>query len=104
MKWVLTGVDEHLKDSEAIGRETMIEGNLEAAKKRLMGKRTAKRKNKRSNFKHRPDKTKTANRRAFSSSKSDKIDTDHNPDEASNDADDEAEDVEMEGEDADGKV
>ena len=55
-------------------------------------------------FKHRPDKTKTEKRRALSNTKSDTmIDLDHNPDEASNDADDEAGDVEMEGEDADGK-
>ena len=31
------------------------------------------------------------------------MDLDHNPDEVSNDADEEAGDVEMEGEDADGK-
>ena len=70
---------------------------------RVLGKRTAKRRNKKNRFDHRRDKTKTARRKALSSFKSDKIDSDHNPD-ASNDADDEAEDVEMEGEDADGKV
>ena len=46
----------------------------------------------------------TEKRRALSSNKSEEMDLDHNPDEASNDADDEeARDVEMEGEDADGK-
>jgi hypothetical protein len=70
---------------------------------RMQGKKTAKRKGKRTNFKHRPDKTMTKNRRALSSSKSDKIDSEHNPDESYNYADDEGQDVDMEGEDADGK-
>ena len=65
--------------------------------------RIKKKKGKRNNFKHRPDKTMTAKRRAFSSSKSDKIDSNHNPD-AFNDADDEGQDVDMDCEDADGKV
>ena len=72
---------------------------------RMLGKRTSKRKNKRSYFKHYRDKTKTEKRKALQNSKSDKeINLVHILIEASNDSDDEeAEDVEMEGEDADGK-
>ena len=67
-------------------------------------KRIKNRKGKSSNFKHRPDKTKTEKRRALSNNKSDTmIDLDHYPDEASDNADAEAGDVEMECEDADGK-
>ena len=72
---------------------------------RMLGKRRlTKRKGKRSNFKHRPDKSMTEKRKTLSNSKSDmKIDLVHNLMEASKLSDDEAEDVEMEGEDADGK-
>ena len=74
----------------------------------MMGiKRIKKRKGKSSNFKHRPDKTKTARRRALLNSKTDKeIDSVYNPDESFNYADDEEEeqDLDMESEDADGKV
>ena len=72
---------------------------------RMLGKRRlTKRKGKRSNFKHRTDKTMTEKRKTLSNSKSEmKIDLVHNLIEASNNSDDEAEDVEMEGEDADGK-
>ena len=72
---------------------------------RKQGKKTAKSRNKKSNFFKRTEKTKTEKRRALSNTKSDTmIDLDHNPDEASDDDDDEeAGDVEMEGEDADGK-
>jgi hypothetical protein len=83
----------------------MVMQNQEDAEKKMQGTtRIKKRKGKSSNFKQRPNRTKNAKRRAFSSSKSDKIDSGHNLDEASINADDEAEDVEMEGEDADGKV
>ena len=47
-----------------------------------------KRKGKRSNFFKRPDKRFAEKRRALSNSKSDKIDSEHNPDESSNYADD----------------
>ena len=47
----------------------------------------------------------TARRRALQNSRSDmEVDSDHNPDESFNYADDEGQDVDMEGEDADGKV
>ena len=76
----------------------------EAAEKRMQGKRTAKRRNKKAHFFKRPHKTKTALRRANSRSKTDKIDSSHNTDESLNYADDEGQYVDMEGEDADGKV
>jgi hypothetical protein len=106
MKWVLTGNEEFGQDSMGIGREPEIQKKITDAEKRVQGK---KRKGKSSHFKHRPDKTKTARRRALLNSKTDKdIDSNHNPDEPSNDADDEdqdeGQDVDMEGEDADGKV
>ena len=69
--------------------------------------RIKKRKGKSSNFFKRPDKRFTeARMRARLNSKSDKIDSNHNPDESFNYADDEEEDqdVDMEDEDADGKV
>ena len=60
----------------------------------MLGKRTSKRRNKRSNFKHRPNKSMTEKRKALSNSKSDmKVDLDHNLMEASDNSDDEAEDV-----------
>jgi hypothetical protein len=60
---------------------------------RMKGKRTAKRKAKRRNYKHRPDKSFTEKRKAaLQNSKSDKIDSFHIPDESFNDADDEGED------------
>ena len=71
---------------------------------REQGKKTAKRKNKRNCLFKRPEKIKTVDRKAFSSSKSDKINSDHNSDESLNYTDDEGQDVDMEGEDADGKV
>ena len=79
--------------------------NQEDAEKKMQGTtRIKKKKGKSSNFKHRPDKRFTKKRRALSSSKSEKISSDHNPDESLNYADDEGQDVDMEGEDADGKV
>ena len=105
MNWVLTGDEKYCKDSEAIGNEAAVKKQDERAQLRKQGKKTAKSRNKKSNFKHRPDKRFTEKRRALSNTKSDTMmDLDHNPDEASDDADDEeAGDVEMEGEDADGK-
>ena len=78
---------------------------MKAAQLRRQGQaRIKNRKGKRSCFKQRPDKTKTEKRKALSINKSDEIDLDHYPDEASNDADDEeAGDVDIEGEDAEGK-
>ena len=50
---------------------------------RIQGKKTSKRRNKKSHFFKRPDKRFTEARRARSGPKSDsKIDLDHNPDEA----------------------
>ena len=93
MKWVLTGEDEHWKDSEAIGTEAAATKKIQDAQKRLEGTtRIKKRKGKSSNFYKRPDKTKTARRKALQKSK---IEKDHNPDEAPNDADDEGQDVDM---------
>ena len=58
MQWILTGGEEHWKDSNAIGREAGVEKKVTDAQKRMQGtKRVAKRKGKRSHFKHRPDKT-----------------------------------------------
>ena len=56
---------------------------------RLKGKRTARRTNKRSHFDHRKKKSMTAEKMTLLNSKSDKIDTEHNPDESFNYADDE---------------
>ena len=77
----------------------------ERAQLRKQGKKTGKRRNKRSLFDTRKDKSFTEKRRALSKIKSvTMMDLDHNPDEAFDDAvDEEAGDVEMEGEDADGK-
>ena len=76
----------------------------EDAQMRMLGKRTSKRRNKKGHFFKRPDKRFTEKRKTLSNTKSDmEINLDHNLIEASNDVDDEAEDVEMEGEDADGK-
>ena len=90
MNWVLTGDEKYWQDSKAIGREAGVMKQDEAAQLRKQGKKTANRRNKKSNFKQRPDKTKTKKRRALSNTKSDTmIDLDHNPDEAFNDTDDE---------------
>ena len=68
----------------------------QAAQKRKEGKkRTKKRKGKPSHFDTRKNKTMTARRRALLNSKSDKIDSDHNPDESFNYADDEEEDQDV---------
>ena len=105
MKWVLTGEEKYWQDSKAIGREAGVQKKVGDAQLRKQGKKTAKRRIKKSNFNARKNNTKTEKRRALLNTKSDTmIDLDHYPDdEASNDADDEAGDVEMEGEDADGK-
>ena len=104
MNWVLTGEEKYWQDSKAIGREICVEKNMEAAQLRMQGKKTGKRRNKRSHFDTRKNKTMTEKRRALSNTKSDTMmDLDHNPDEASDNPDEEAGDVEMEGEDADGK-
>ena len=69
----------------------------EAAELRMQGKKTTKRKNKRSNFFKRPDKTKTEWRRAHSDPRTDttKIGLEDILIEASNNSDGEAEDTEM---------
>ena len=104
MKWVLTGEEKYWKDSNAIGVETMVRKKKEDAQMRMLGKRTTKRKNKRSNFYKRPDKSFTEKRKTIQNSKSEiMIDLDHNLIEASNRSYEEADDVEIEGEDADGK-
>ena len=97
MKWVLTGSEEFGKDSIAIGNETAVRKQNEKAEKRIEGTtRVKKRKGKSSRFFKRPDKRFTEKRRALSNSKSDKLDSKHNPDESSNYADDEDQDVDME--------
>ena len=49
MKWVLTGEEQYLKDSEAIGLGTMVKQNQEAAQKKTLGtKRIKNKKSKRS--------------------------------------------------------
>ena len=51
MRWVLTGGEEHWKDSNANGREAGVQKQDENAQERMQGKRRfAKRKGKRSNF------------------------------------------------------
>jgi hypothetical protein len=101
MKWVLTGEENYWQDSEAIGRETGVMKQNEKAEKKMQGK---KRKGKRSKFYQRPDKTKTEKRRALSGLKTDtKIDMDHILFGASNNYEEEAEDSEMECEDAECK-
>ena len=70
MKWILTGQEEFGRDSIAIGTEAAARKKIEDAQLRIQGKRrVAKRKGKRSNFKHRPDKTMTKKRNALSNSK-----------------------------------
>ena len=69
MEWILTGAEEHWKDSEALGREAGVEKQDEAAQKRMQGKKTAKRRNKKGHFKHRPDKRFTEKRNALSNTK-----------------------------------
>ena len=103
MKWVLTGEDEHWKDSEAIGTEAAATKKIQDAQKRLEGTtRIKKRKGKRSNFYKRPNRWSALK----NSTSVMEIDSNHNSDESFNYADDEGEDqdVDMEGEDADGKV
>ena len=52
MMWVLTGEEQYLKDSEAIGLETMLQKKQQAAEMRMQGLKTAKRKNKRRNIRY----------------------------------------------------
>ena len=96
MKWVLTGGEEHWKDSEAIGREAGIQKKIEDAELRMEGTtRIKKRKGKSSHFKHRPDKRFTETRRARSKTDTTKTGLEDILIEASNHSDGEAEDVEM---------
>ena len=75
----------------------------ERAQLRKQGQaRIKNRKGKRSHFDTRKNKTMTEKKKALSNTKSETM-MDHNPDEAFDDVDEEAGDVEMEGEDADGK-
>jgi len=69
MEWILTGGEEHWKDSEALGREAGAEKKVSDAQLRMQGKKTAKRKNKKGHFKHRPDKRFTEKRNALSNTK-----------------------------------
>ena len=69
MQWVLTGGEEHWQDSEALGREEGVKKQDEAAQKRMQGKKTAKRRNKKGHFSHRPDRTQTEKRNALSNTK-----------------------------------
>ena len=67
---------------------------------RMLGKKIAKRKNKKGNFFKRPDKRFTEKRRALSDPKTDtNIDMDHILFGASNNYEEEAEDSDMESED-----
>ena len=98
MKWVLTGEDKYWKDSNAIGNEAAVEKKIEDAEMRIQGKRRiAKRKGKRSNFKQRPDRTKTETRRAHSGPKTETTKTGLEDIliEASNNSGGEAEDTKM---------
>ena len=67
MMWILTGDEQYLNDSEAIGREAGVQKKITDAEKRVQGK---KRKGKSSNFFKRPDKRFTEKRRAKALSKS----------------------------------
>ena len=70
MEWILTGGEEHLQDSEALGREAGVQKQDEAAQMRMQGtKRVKKRKGKRSNFYKRPDRTQTEKRKTLSYAK-----------------------------------
>ena len=50
MKWVLTGKEQYWQDSKAIGREALLKKKQEVVQLRKQGKKTAKRRNKKSNF------------------------------------------------------
>jgi len=69
MEWILTGGEEHWKDSEALGREAGAEKKVTDAQLRMQGKKTAKRRNKKGHFRHRPDRTQTEKRNALSNTK-----------------------------------
>jgi len=56
MMWILTGEEQYLNDSEAIGREAGVQKKIEDAQKMKVGKKTAKRKNRRYLFKQRPNR------------------------------------------------
>ena len=94
MKWVLTGSEEFGNDSKALGREAGVMKQNERAQMMMLGKRKiAKRKGKRSHFDSRKKKTMTDT----------KIDLDHILFVASNNFEEEAEDSDMESEDAECK-
>ena len=70
MQWILTGGEEHWKDSNAIGNEAAVENKLTDAQKRMQGtKRVSKRKGKRSHFDTRKDRTKNEKRKTLSNAK-----------------------------------
>ena len=69
MQWILTGGEEHWKDSNAIGREAGVEKKLTDAQKRTLGKKTAKRQNKKCHFDSRKDRRFTEKRKALSNTK-----------------------------------
>ena len=73
----------------------MLRLQTEAAQLRAQGMKTAKRRNKRSNFKHRPDKSFTEARRARSKTDTTKPGLEDILIEASNNTGGEAEDSEM---------
>ena len=79
MMEVLTGEEEYVNDSEAFVREAGVMKQNEAAQKRLLGKKTSNRKNKRSNCYNCPNRK----RKTLSDSKSDmEVEKDHNLNEA----------------------
>jgi hypothetical protein len=70
MEWVLTGGEEHWKDSEALGREAGAEKKVTDAQLRMQGTtRIKKRKGKSSHLKHRPEMTKNKKRKTLSYAK-----------------------------------
>jgi hypothetical protein len=95
MRWVLSGGEEHWKDSQAIGQETLVKQKLEDAQLRMQGKKTAKRKNKKAHFDTRKDRRFTEARRARSKTDTTKPGLEDILIEASNNSDGEAEDTEM---------
>ena len=70
MQWILTGGEEHWKDSKAIGREAGVQKQDEAAQKRMLGTtRIKKRKGKSHHFDSRKDRTKNEKRKTLSNAK-----------------------------------
>ena len=70
MEWILTGGEEQLKDSIAIGNEAAVQKKLTDAQLRMQGTtRVKKRKGKPSHLYKRPDRTKNEKRKTLSNTK-----------------------------------